>query len=113
MELPTGAYLKDISATYNQFTIPRALKVLQPLPPETWGQVVVTEGELNLTLAGQGSQRVVAGQPALIPPGTLFKVDATDKPCVFCLHYYHEPELTNPQELTRLLGRGTPRRASA
>ncbi|MCH7477424.1 MAG: hypothetical protein IIA14_04915, partial [SAR324 cluster bacterium] len=44
-ELPEGTYLKDISAHFNHLTIPRELRAPGLLPPETWGRLVVEEGE--------------------------------------------------------------------
>lgn len=103
-KLPSHAVLRDISATYNEHTIARALLTTHTLPPETWARVVVTEGEVELKLAGQATV-VRPGSEALVPPHTPFSVAPSGKPVRFCLHYFHEPVLQDGRTLAGLLGR--------
>jgi len=104
MELPSHAILRDISATYNESTITRALLTPQTLPPDTWAQVVVAEGEIELRLAGRATP-VTAGRPALVPPHTAFHLAPSGRPVRFCLHYFHTPVLQDGPALAGLLGR--------
>lgn len=113
--IPDGAYLKDISAKYNHLTIPRELRVFSELPPEMWGWVLVEEGDLDL-FVGSGSAkptRVTPQQPAVIPVDTPFRVAATGRPVRFQIYYYHEPRLTDEDELASLLAQGARERRPA
>jgi tellurite resistance-related uncharacterized protein len=103
-ELPAHATLQDISATYNQDTIPRQFQAAHTLPPEVWATVVVSEGEVDLKLGGV-TARVTADAPAVVPPNTPFALAGTGKRVRFCLHYYHEPVLHDGKALAGLLGR--------
>lgn len=104
-QLPPGAFLKDISAWYNQDTIPRELRATHALPAEHWGQVVVDHGEVNLFLDGSKTAVVVTpGQPVVIGPETPFSLSATGKPGRFCLHYFHLPLVMDAKELAGELG---------
>src|SRR5689334_21516996 len=99
-QLPPGAYLKDISAWYNQNTIPRDLKANHALPPERWATVVVEEGEVQLFLGGAKTPIVVTPEAvAVIAPETPFNLGSNGKPLRFCLHYYHEPLVDDPKSL--------------
>ncbi len=92
MELPKGAFLKEISATYNEHTIPRVLLVPQVAPPDLWCQVIVVEGRIQVALAGSAQPfEATPDAPALIPPGTAFRVLPAQDPVRFCLHYFHVP----------------------
>jgi tellurite resistance-related uncharacterized protein len=102
--LPSHAILRDISATYNEHTIPRALLAPHTLPPETWARVVVAEGEVELKQAGR-TTLTIPGREALVPPHTPFYLAPTGKPVRFCLHYFHEPVLQDGQALAGALGR--------
>ena len=103
-QLPSHATLKDISATYNEHTIPRELQLSHTLPPEIWAEVVVAEGEVELKTGGK-AVRVTQEQPVLIPPHTPFSLASRGKPVRFSLRYYHEPVLHDGKELAGLLGR--------
>ncbi|HKI98235.1 MAG TPA: hypothetical protein VKB51_07165 [bacterium] len=103
-KIPEGAYLKDISAQYNHLTIPRHLRLFSPLDPEMWGQVVVSEGEVDLMLEGQREPiRCMPEAPGVIPVDTPFRIESTGKPARFQIHYYHEPKLRDEGELASLL----------
>jgi tellurite resistance-related uncharacterized protein len=103
-ELPAHATLKDISATYNEDTIPRQFQTAHTLAPEVWAAVVVTDGEVELRLRS-ATIRVTADTSALIPPNIPFSLTGTGNPLRFCLHYYHEPLLQDGKALAGLLGR--------
>lgn len=103
-KLPSHATLKDISATYNEHTIPREMQIAHTLPPEIWAEIVVAEGEVQFKTGGKAA-RVTHEQPLLIPPNTPFSLAATGKPVRFALRYYHEPVLRDGKELAGLLGR--------
>jgi len=103
-ELPEGAYLQDISAHYNQLTVPRTLLADSRLEEEHWGRVVVEEGKLTVRVAGQ-PQPATPGQPVVIPPETAFGVNPPADPVRFYLEYYHEAKLDDADELASLLGR--------
>jgi len=104
LKLPSHSTLNDLSATYNAQTIPREFQLAHSLPPETWAEVVVAEGEVELK-AGGTPLRVTPERPALIPPGMPFSLKATGKPVRFALRYYHEPVLHDGKELAGLLSR--------
>jgi hypothetical protein len=112
--MPQGAYLKDISAHYNQFTIPLALRKFAPLPADVWGRLVVEDGTLKLYLDG-GSQAttVTAESPALIPGGAEFMVDGTGSPVRFYVEYHHVPLLEDGAELASLLSRSPARKSGS
>lgn len=104
-QLPPGAFLKDISAWYNQNTIPRELRAAHSLPPGHWAQVLVEEGEVQLFLDGAKTPLAVkAGVPATIAPETPVRLESTGKPVRFCLHYFHEPVLADAKALAGELG---------
>lgn len=105
-ELPEGAYLKDISAHYNQHTIPRHLLVPSLLETDMWARVVVEKGHLNLRLGKKGeTERVLPGQPAVIPTDTYFSFGAAPEEVLFYIEYHHGPKLADPAELASQLGR--------
>lgn len=102
--IPEGAYLKDISAQFNHLTIPRRLRLFAPLDPEMWGQVVVSEGEVDLFLQGQREPiRCTLDAPGVIPVDTPFRLESTGRPARFRIHYFHEPKLRDEGELASLL----------
>ncbi len=103
-EIPAGAYLKEVSAFYNQFTIPRHLRLFSALDAEMWGQVVVSEGEVDLYLEGQSQPiRCMSDAPGVIPAATPYRIEGTGKPVRFQLHFFHEPKLRDDAELATLL----------
>jgi len=102
--LPIHATLKDISATYNQDTISRALQTEEKLPVELWAQVVVADGEVDLKMSGK-TARLTPGTSAVIPPETPFTFVPTGKPVRFYLNYFHEPLLADGKSLASQLGR--------
>ena len=104
-ELPEGAYLKDISAHFNQRTIPRELLAPSRLEPETWARVVVEEGQLTLRVGKGGPEGVSAEIPAIVPPETEFSLSAAPDPLRFYLEYYHESRLDDASEVAAQLGR--------
>jgi len=107
-QLPEGSYLYEVSAYYNQHTIPRDLRVFTPLPPEFWGVVLVEDGEVNLYLeeAPDKAIRVTAKEPGIIPADTRVRLEATGMPVLFYIRYYHDPKLTDADQLASLLGSG-------
>lgn len=112
--IPEGAYLKDISATYNEHTLSRSLRTLSPLEPEMWARVVVFSGEVDLILDGQREPvRCTPQAPGIVPVDTAFRLAATGKPVRFHLEYYHEPKLRDDAELAGLLASGARGRHAA
>ena len=110
--LPQGAYLKDISAHYNQLTIPRAMRHSAPLPAEVWGRIVVEEGSLKLYLDGGAQATMVTPQNSvLIPGGTRYRVEDTGTPLRFYVEYHHVSLLHDGAELAGLLSRTPPRKS--
>jgi hypothetical protein len=114
-DIPPGATLKDLSAQFNQFTIPLRLRTFSPLEPEMWGKVVVSEGEVDLFLGGVAKPlRVTPAVPGIIPADTPFRLERTGKPVRFQIHYFHEARLTDGKELATLLaGRPAERRGAS
>ncbi len=105
-QLPPGAYLKDISAWYNEHTVPRELRASSSLPPEHWASVVVEEGDVHLFLGGSKSPLTVTpAAPAVIAPETPFRLEATNHPGRFCLHYFHERLVADAKALAGEMGR--------
>jgi hypothetical protein len=103
-KIPEGAYLKDLSAQYNHLTVPRHLRLFSRLDSEMWGEVVVSEGEVNLFLEGQREPiRCLPDAPGIIPVDAPFRLESTGKPARFQLRYYHEPRLRDEGELATLL----------
>lgn len=113
-QLPQGAYLQDISAHYNQLTIPRTLLRAVPLASGFWGRLVVDEGKLRLFLDGAAQPRIVTPEDAaVIPAGVAFKVEEAGEPVRFYLEYYHVPRLDDGAELAGLLARNPSRRSGS
>ncbi len=105
-QLPEGAYLKEISAHFNQYTIPRSLLAKSTLQKDMWARVVVEEGHVNLRLGKNGEpERVVPGQAAVIPPETPFSLGPSPDPVRFYLEYHHGPRLNDAAELASQLSR--------
>ena len=103
-ELPEGAYLKAISAHYNHLNISRELRAPGALPPETWGRLVVEEGEIQLFLEpGGDALRVTPADPGIIPADSTFRIEEAGIPARFYIEYYHESRIRDAAELSRLL----------
>lgn len=112
--LPRGAYLKDISAHYNQLTVPRNLRHGVSLPAEIWARVVVEEGALKLFLDGGGQPTTAApDSTALIPGGATFRVEDTGSPLRFYLEYYHVSTLDDGAALAGTLSRTRVRKSGS
>lgn len=104
--IPAGSFRCELSATYNAHTIPREWRHGEALPAQTWGKVVVDEGELGLNLgAPPRDVRVVPGQDAIIPPHTRFTCAAVGGRVLFRIEYFHEPKLNDAASLLSQLGR--------
>lgn len=102
--IPQGAYLKSLSAHFNEHTLLRHLRGMVPLEPEQWARVVVDVGEVELFLEGQREPiRCTPSAPGVIPADTPFRLEPPAKPARFQLHYYHEPKLRDDGELATLL----------
>lgn len=104
--IPDGAYLSDLSARFNQNSLPRWLRVFSPLPQELWGRVQVLSGEVRLIVQGAEPVTATPERPAVIPESTEFRIEATGAPCLFYIEYWHEPKLKDATELGNLLGGG-------
>jgi hypothetical protein len=103
-KIPEGAYLKDLSAQYNHLTIPRSLRQFARLDPEMWGELVASEGDVNLYLQGQSEPiRCLPDAPGVIPVDTPFRIESTGRPVRFQIRYFHEPKLRDEAELASLL----------
>lgn len=112
--LPQGAYLKDISAHYNQLTVPRNLRHGMPLPAEVWARVVVEEGALKLFLDDDGQPTMAEpDSAALIPGGATFRVEDSGSPLRFYLEYYHVPTMDDGAELAGSLSRTRSRKSGS
>ncbi len=105
VEIPKGAYLKDLSPHINAQTIPNRLRAFSALEPETWGQVVVSEGEVNLLFEGRQPKLLSPEMEGIIPPGTRFNLASSGENGRFQILYYHEKSLDNGKELASLLSR--------
>lgn len=105
-ELPQDARLVDISAHYNETSIPRELKQSQPLPDGLWGKLIVEEGEILLVVKGSsGGEKLAAESETIIPPETPFRIAPTGAEARFYFQYYHPAILDDPEELVGSLGR--------
>jgi hypothetical protein len=109
--IPQGAYLKDISAQFNQLSIPRHLRQFSTLDAELCGQVMVSEGEVLLSLEGQREPiRCTPENPGVIPIGAAFRLESAGRPARFQIRYYHEPKLKDGTELAALLASSSAQR---
>ena len=105
-ELPQGARLVEISAHYNETSIPREFMRSQPLPDGLWGKLIVEEGEILLVLEGSsGGEKLAAESETVIPPETAFRIAPTGVAARFYLQYYHPAILDDPEELANSMGR--------
>lgn len=103
--IPEGSFRSELSAVYNAHTIPRELRHGEILPPQTWGKVVVEEGELALKLGSPGTvTRIGAGQTGIIPPQTRFTCSDHGGPVLFHIEYFHEPRQNDSASLAAELG---------
>ena len=103
--IPAGSFRIEVSATYNRDTISRELRRGMSLPPQTWGKVVVEEGELALKLGDPPRElRAAPGQDGIIPPRTRFSCAPAGQPVLFRIEYFHEPKLNDPAQLLSQLG---------
>ena len=100
-ELPQHARLWDISAHYNERTIPRELIHAHTPPPGMWSRIVVEEGKLQARIAGV-AVAVTPAQPAIVPPDAECAVEAPHRPVRFYVEYYHPPIIESPDELAAL-----------
>ena len=104
--IPAGAFRIEVSATYNRDTISRELRRGMSLPPQTWGKVVVEEGELILHAGADA--RVTPDRPGIIPPLTPYRIADTGGPVLFHIEQFHEPKLTDAALLAAQLGGSRP-----
>jgi hypothetical protein len=102
--LPAGAFRQDLTATYNLHTIPRELRRPSRLPPETWGLVVVSQGEITLHVDSAAPRPVVTGADAVIPPRIPFHLADNGQPVLFHIEYFHELRALDAQGLAAQLG---------
>lgn len=105
VELPQGAQLVELSATYNEKSIPRSWRIDHSLPYDRWGKLMVDEGEVLVSVNGGAAQAVTAGEPLVISPDTSFRVEPGKGTARFCMHYFDPPVLSNAEELVAALGR--------
>ncbi len=112
--IPEGAYLKDISAHYNHLTISRHLRQFSVLDAETWGEVVVSDGDVDLYLQPQREPiHCTPSAPGIIPVNTPFRIESTGRPVRFDIRYYHEPKLRDGGDLAVLLAASSAQRHRA
>jgi len=103
--IPPDLVLKDISARFNQNSIPRELSVFSHIPPDHWARVDVTEGEVFLLFGGEDKARcLLPDEPGIIPPEKPFRLASTGKTGRFQIFYYHPPALDDAETLAGLLG---------
>ena len=100
-ELPQHAQLWDISAHYNERTVPRQLIHAHTPPPGMWARIVVEEGELQTMVAGT-AVAATPERPAIIPPDTECAVEAPHSPVRFYVEYYHPPIIESLDDLAAL-----------
>lgn len=105
VELPQDAQLVELSATYNEKSIPRSWRIDHPLPYDRWGKLIVDEGEVLVSVNGGAAQTVAAGESLVIPPSTPFRMEPGRGAARFCMHYFHPPVLSDPDALVAALGR--------
>ena len=105
-ENPKGAFLKSISATYNNHSLPRSLRTLGALEPEVWGLIVVDDGHVLLCLDSETNViTITPDAKGVIPANTLFCFKSADVPVRFHIEYYHEPVLREAAQFAGLLSR--------
>lgn len=104
MSIPDGAFLKAVSAHYNELTLPRELKLSNVMERDIWGRVVVEAGEINLHLSTNGNPQCLTPEnPGIIPPEAVFHLETTVLPVRFYVEYHHTPLLNNPTDLAASL----------
>ncbi|MDH4225285.1 MAG: hypothetical protein OEW12_06530 [Deltaproteobacteria bacterium] len=92
--IPAGAYRFEISATFNEKTLPRRFRAVSSLLPQQWAKVIVEEGELDLVLENsKGFQRLNPRMVGIVPPGEGFKLVVTGGGLVVRLEYFHESKV--------------------
>ncbi|MBI3992026.1 MAG: DUF1971 domain-containing protein [Candidatus Lambdaproteobacteria bacterium] len=100
-ELPPHAHLWDISAHYNEHTVPRELIHAHTPPPGMWARIVVEEGELQARVAG-ATVAATPGQPIVLAPDTACAVEPPHRPVRFYVEYYHPPIIESSDGLLAL-----------
>lgn len=109
--IPPDLVLKDISASFNQNSIPREFSVFSRIPPDQWARVVVSEGEIFLLFGGEDKARcLLPDEPGIIPPEKPFRIASTGKTGRFQILYFHPPALDDAKMLAGLMGQGAAER---
>jgi hypothetical protein len=109
--IPPDLVLKDISARFNQNSIPRELSVFSQIPSDQWARVVVSEGEIFILFRGEDKARcLVPDEPGIIPPEKRFRIASTGKTGRFQILYYHSPAMDDAAQLSGLLAQGAAER---
>ena len=105
--IPPDLVLKDISALFNQNSIPRELSVFSHIPPDQWARVEVSEGEIFLLFGGEDKAIcLIPDEPGIIPPERRFRIASTGKPRRFQIFYSFLPAMDDAAELAGLLAQG-------
>ena len=100
-DIPENTRLREISAHYNERTLPRELRRPQTLPAGQWAKVIVEEGEVKRIVDGT-EHTVTPGQAGLVPPGMAFSLEATRGAFRFYLQHYHTAPVEHVEELAAL-----------
>lgn len=99
-QLPYGAYRHDISAQYSLHTLPRTWRSGTQLPSRNWATLNLVRGEAELVnLTTPGTQRLRAGQVAVLAPGQKFRINPMGDGLVCHFEYYHESKATDQTTL--------------
>jgi tellurite resistance-related uncharacterized protein len=90
--LPDGLELVRTTAEFDEGSVPQGLLRAHRVASDTWGRLVVNEGELVFTFDDDpdSGRRVVAGDPVVIPPGRPHHV-TIDGRVRFAVEFYVAP----------------------
>ncbi len=90
LALPDGAIKYAQTKTFDATSIPKPLLRDHSTKPNSWGLIVIEEGQLIYTRTGQDPQVLTPDTPGVILPGELHKI-AADGAVQFHVEFYHDP----------------------
>ncbi|WP_299554706.1 DUF1971 domain-containing protein [uncultured Tateyamaria sp.] len=89
--LPRGAKKYSQTKTFDETTIPQPLLSNHSTKPNSWGLIVIKNGQLIYTRINQEARILNSETPGVILPGELHKI-APDGPVTFHIEFYHDAD---------------------
>ena len=108
--IPVGMQPYKRTATFNQDSVPAALRRRHDTKPGAWAKIVVVSGKLKYRILSDPIEEVIVSpeQPGIVEETVPHEVEPVG-PVVFYLEFYKMPETTEAavaREMDRELGDG-------